>query len=596
MRKRLIKLTTTFSVAAILVLNACTESSEGFLDPKEDTVVDREWVFSDSIRTEQYLTNVYSKLIKTYFAEQGGTAYYAAWDGATDNTCLMWSGTNRMSNGLAFSNFSSSTTPSAYPEFLNKWNETYIVINAATSFILNIDKSPLSNARKERMKAEARYLRAYYYYYLLNFYGGVPLLKDVVYSETDLPVEKRATYSEMVDYIVSELDAISNTLPSNYEASEYGRPEKGAILALKAKVLWLAASPLANGGNVGDGDTRSLLGYESFDASRWTKAKTAIEALLNLSQYSLVEDNTTRPGNGFYQVTTTRKNTECIFKVLKQGGGYPDNYLLPKSRGGQAYQYPYHDLVNAFPMKTGEAIDAANSSYNPSKPYENRDPRFYYTIIYDGAQWITSYAGQKLGRVNLYYKAPTDGMGTNNYTTYTGYILRKFCKETNYGGSGQNDAGFPVFRLADFMLMYAEVLTEIDVNANRATIEDQLFKIRKRAGIIAGANGRYGVPANMTKEAMIDFIINERRIEFVSEGSIRFVDLLRRKLKEKLHNVRPTGIKWTGYDSKTQTCSAYEIISVKSDFKFYAPRDYHFPIPLTEYNRAQGLLIQNPGW
>lgn len=596
MRKITIKSLVTFSVAVLLGFSACTESSEGFLDPKEDTVVDREWVFSDSIRTEQYLTNVYSKLIKTYFAEQGGTAYYAAWDGATDNTCLMWQGTNRLSNALAFSNFSTSSTPSAYPEFNTKWTETYIAINAATSFLLNVDKSPISNARKERMKAEARFLRAYYYYYLASFYGGVPLLKDVVYTETDSPTEKRATFAEVVDYVVSEVDAIVNALPLVYEASEYGRPEKGAALALKAKMLWLAASPLANGGNVGDGDSRLLLGYESYDAARWIKAKAAIEAVLALSQYSLVEDNTTRAGNGFYQVTTTRKNAECIFKILKQGGGYPDNYLLPKSRGGQAYQYPYHDLVNAFPMKTGEAIDAPNSTYDPKKPYANRDPRFYYTIIYDGAQWITSFSGQKLGRVNLYYKAPTDGMGTDSYSTYTGYILRKFCKETNYGSSGQNDAGFPVFRLADLMLMYAEVLSEIDVNANRNTIEDQLFKIRKRAGIVAGANGRYGVPANMSKEEMIDFVIKERRIEFVSEGSIRLIDLLRRKQKEKLHDVTPTGMKWTEYDSKTQTCLSSEVISVKSGFKFYAPRDYHFPIPLTEFNKAQGLLIQNPGW
>lgn len=583
------------SLAALFLSVGCTESSEGFLDSKADTVVDRLWVFSDSTRTEQYLANVYSKLIKPYFAEQGGTGYYADWDGATDNTCLLWTGGNRMSNTLAFNDYSSYLSPASCSEFLTKWSETYVAINTATTFLLNVDQSPLSASRKERMKAEARFLRSYYYYYLLTYWGGVPLLKDNVYGDSDIPKETRATYAEMVDYIVSEMDAIIPNLPTSYEATDFGRIERGAALALKAKVLWLAASPLSNGGNVGTDETKAFLGYDSYDVNRWQKAKTAIEAVLNAG-YSLVEDNATRPGYGFYLVTTTRKNTECLFKLLLQATGFTSSYLLPASRGGQHYQYPYQELVDAFPMKTGESIKASGTTYNPAKPYENRDPRFYNTIIYDGAKWITSYSGQTLGRVNLYYKATTDGMGYDSYSTYTGYILRKFVKESSYGSSGANDSGFPIFRLADFMLMYAEALTELDVDANRSTIENQLFAIRRRAGIVAGANQRYGVPANMTKDEMIAFIINERRIEFVGEGGIRFVDLLRRKLKENLNDYNPTGIKWTGYDSKTQTCSNFEIITVRKPFKFSSPRDYHFAIPLSEFNRSNGALIQNPGW
>jgi len=583
------------SAAAVLFFVACTESSEGFLDPKTDDVVDKKWVFSDSTRTEQFLTNVYTKLIKTYFGEQGGTGYFAAWDGATDNTCLLWTGGTRFTNTIAFGDYSGYSTPDNCSEFSTKWNETYTGINDATSFIFNVDNSPISSARRERMKAEARYLRAYYYYYLLSNWGGVPLLKDRLYTNTETPTETRATYAEIVDYIVAEMDDISSKLPVSYEASDFGRPVKGAALALKAKVLWLAASPLPNGGNVGTGDTKLLLGYDAYDAGRWQKAKTAIEAVLNAG-FSLVEDNTTRPGYGFYLATTTRKNSECIFKVLLQATGYTSSYLLPGSRGGQHYQYPYQELVDAFPMKTGESITAQGTSFNPDKPYNDRDPRFYNTIIYDGAQWITSYAGQKLARVNLYYKANTDGMGYDNYSTYTGYILRKFVRESSYGSSGANDAGFPIFRLADFMLMYAEVLTQLDVDANRETIENQLYAIRKRAGIEAGTNGRYGVPHNLTKDQMIEYILNERRVEFVAEGNNRFLDLLRYKLKEKLNNYNPTGMKWTEFDSKTQTCSKHETVTVRVPFIFNSPRDYHFAIPLSEYNKAKGVLIQNPGW
>ena len=113
--------------------------------------------------------------------------------------------------------------------------------------------------------------------------------------------------------------------------------------------------------------------------------------------------------------------------------------------------------------------------------------------------------------------------------TATGYFFRKCCDESKLGGDSDygDGTGLSFIRYADIMLLYAEALTELDVDRNRDEIEKQLFELRNRAGIQPGTNKRYGVPENMDKDEMIDFIINERRIEFANECGNRFWDLKR---------------------------------------------------------------------
>ena len=141
--------------------------------------------------------------------------------------------------------------------------------------------------------------------------------------------------------------------------------------------------------------------------------------------------------------------------------------------------------------------------------------------------------------------------------------------------------------------MYAEALTELDVDANRTVIEDILFKIRERAGIKAGSDNRYGIAINMNKQSMIDFIINERRIEFVSENGNRFFDLKRRKLFENLNKVWTSRCVWIKDPISGEM--SYTIEPDNQHF-FDSPRMYQYPIPLAEINSARGSLKQNPGW
>ena len=177
--------------------------------------------------------------------------------------------------------------------------------------------------------------------------------------------------------------------------------------------------------------------------------------------------------------------------------------------------------------------------------------------------------------------------------TATGYFFRKCCDESKLGGDSDygDGTGLSFIRYADIMLLYAEALTELDVDRNRDEIEKQLFELRNRAGIQPGTNKRYGVPENMDKDEMIDFIINERRIEFANECGNRFWDLKRRKLYEKLNGVWTNAAVWEKMPDGTFTWSLMPI-----EQHFFSQKMYFSAIPQDEINASHGMIIQNPGW
>src|SRR5699024_2910051 len=175
----------------------------------------------------------------------------------------------------------------------------------------DVGQSPLSAALKKRTKAEARFLRAYFYSLLMEGWGGVPLVGDSIYDLNAQAQAVRATYADCVDYVVSELDAIAPQLPLTYSGLNYGRITRGACLALKARVLLFAASPLFNGGSIAtDEKLEALTGYPTHDPGRWQKALKAAQAVVDLGVYHLEVDNTTQPGYGFYSVFLKRVNQE----------------------------------------------------------------------------------------------------------------------------------------------------------------------------------------------------------------------------------------------------------------------------------------------
>lgn len=458
------------------------------------------------------------------------------------------------------------------------WSSSYYGIRRANIFLKNVYKVP--NVQLNTYgKAEARFIRAMCYFELLKRYGGVPLVGDTVFTLDDNLQLPRNTFADCVDYIVRECDSIKGKLrPEPVADADWGRIPRGAAIALKARVLLYAASPLYNGGGVeADPAKRALTGYTSADNARWQKALDAAQELIGLGYYGLYST--------FNTMFTTKKNVEVI--LSKQGS---NNYVLetnnaPVGYASPALSYgltsPTQDLVDAFPMNNGLAITAAGSGYNAAAPYTNRDPRLGYTVFYNGYKWLS--------RNVETFDGGKDKPGGNTVQTKTGYYLRKFMADfsnnTTYTNQSHN---FILFRYAEILLDQAEALNELGRTSEAYA---PLIAIRKRAGITAGSGSLYGLTAAMSQADMRTAIQNERRIELAFEEH-RFWDTRRWKIANTKFNGTVHGMKIT--KDPASGVLTYTVVDV-AQLLFNPSKMYHMPLPYSETTKNTAL-IQNEGW
>lgn len=571
------------TVAGLVLFAACRKEGDGFLDKTDTGTINQEKTFADSALTMEFLNGIYRNLSFTYFIDNGlfGGGIWAFSD-ATDDSEIRWGGavaqTAQAYNSATFQDVADFTRMR-----VAHWNTPYTCIARVNTFLANVDKGPLSEGRKTLAKAEARFLRAYYYFHLVRTHGGVPLIGDKVYTLTDDFKMARNSFEECVNYVVKEMEEVAAVLPAEQLGGEYGRPTSGAALAVKAKMLLVAASPLFNEGNLGQtAEQKKLLGYEAASGQRWKLAADAFKAVIDLGRYELIEEGS-RPGNGFYTTFIQRKNNEHIFQIMQANNRTFENLLLPTTRGGQSYSFPTQQLVDAFPMANGKTIGEAGSGYDASKPYVGRDPRFYFTILYNGAPWLLNTTNKK-DPVWLYKDAPQDGLGTNSSATRTGYLWRKMMDENAGGSYGVTPSRcLTPIRYAEILLNYAEALNEF--SGPVPEVYSAVEAIRRRAGL-----NPYQLPQALTKESMRDAIRNERRVELALEEGHRFFDLLRWKTFDQLVNGDMHGMRVI----KNGNTFTYEpFVFEKRTFR--NPQMYFMPIPQSEINKSLEL-IQNPGW
>ena len=466
-------------------------------------------------------------------------------------------------------------------------------IRKVNQFLKNVHLSRFNENQKTRAKAEALFLRAWYYSILIKHYGGVPIIGDIVYQAGDEVNTKRDTYEACVDYIMAACDAAAQDLPIKYSGKDYGRATKGACLALKARVLLYAASPLFNGEGFGQGELLSVVGYPDVSQDRWKLAADAAKAVMDMNAYELHVDNTSiyasEPGHGFQQMFDLQVNDEFIFSQmrnhnLREVGVQLEALWLPPSRGGGRHAWPYQELVDAFPMMNGKPIQDVSSGYNANDPYSARDPRLNYTVIYNGLPlFFREGGGTSIIPAYTYVDEPRgDGFGKGTPTGY--YIYKMIGKESAANGIALTKLNFPLMRYAEILLNYAEAQNEYA--GPDQSVYDALVEIRKRAGILPGADNLYGLSSGMSNVEMREIIRNERRIELAFE-SHRFWDVRRWKIADQTGNQMMNGMRITREGENF----TYEKIPVRQhNFK---EATYLWPIPQTETGKSPELL-QNP--
>jgi hypothetical protein len=578
-----------FVVLFLIGLSACEKKD--LLDAKPNTDLNAATTFVDSARTIDFLFGAY--------VEIGFAFGYRRYTYASNISAGTAEGCDEAVHRLAgatqpfvplFNGAMNSQQTAPY-EYL--WWKPWTNIRRANVFLANVDKSPISAGLKKQTKAEARFLRAWYYSILVKNFGGVPLLGDKILALDEQFNQARDSYEACVDFMVSELDAIAGDLPTEYDAQNYGRITRGACLGLKSRILLYAASPLFNGGSVGTTEAqKKVTAYLNADPGRWQKAADAAKAVIDMNQYALYEDNTTAPGFGFNRVFLMRKNTEFILPGMQGPNKNMEGFTLPKSRNtGTTQTAPSQNLAEAFGMNNGKAITDPTSGFNPNDPYVGRDPRFNYTFIFNGTPWYTS-SGTKTPIFTY------DGAANDGYTTVTwatGYWWRKMLDDNITAQSGPNtERVLPLIRYAEILLNYAEAANEM---GNTSIAYDQLKLIRKRAGIAAGGDGLYGLKSGMTKEEMRAILMNERQVELAYEDH-RYWDVRRWKTAPQNQNVDMKAMKITRTVTNPGNIVSYTYQSVPiSTNVTHVFKDFMYLFPIMQTELAKNpTFIQNPGY
>jgi hypothetical protein len=417
----------------------------------------------------------------------------------------------------------------------NTSSGNYGRIRTINQFLVDVNAGKLDLPIKRRFTAQALFWRAFRYFELVKIYGGVPLVLtplpvvgDAAKQAALLP---RASTSATFAQITADLDTAIKYLPVKWSTTDYGRVTKGAAQAYLGRVLLTWASPQFNPNN---------------DQSRWQAAfdiNTAAIATLSTNGWGLYPKwdytmwTTEGPSNP-EAVLVTEYNTFSD-DIGMSNEGYT-NSTLPKYIGttGGSNQ-PTWDIVQAFPMADGKAPGASTEyTYDPQTFYKNRDPRFYQTIAYNGCAWPVP--GNPNFRLwTYYYYSKANGSATKSTETSasnTGFYCRKAVDPSIsvdnlvYAGTDWQE-----IRYAEVLLNQAECAAELGHLAQGQEAYTNLIAIRQRAGIEAGADGLYGLQANMGHDDMINAIMLEREIEFAFEGK-RYWDLRRRKLLESTFN------------------------------------------------------------
>jgi len=443
------------------------------------------------------------------------------------------------------------------------WGRSYRSIRECNYALTHIDSVQMSDGKRTTLRAELRFIRAYRYHDLIRNYGGVVLMGEKVLNLednlTDESLFNRSSIKESLDYAVAELDAAAKDLPlANADKTwDLGRATKGAALALKARLLLYAASPLYNAGT-------------------WANAAAAAKAVMDLNVYSLAPD--------YAKLFLTPSSSEIIFERLYAIGARHvclEISNAPNGYGGWAGNTPLQNLVDSYEMNNGKVITDATSGYNAQTPYTNRDARFYATILYNGAP----YRGDTIDIYTPGGKDSKDGPSNWN-STKTGYYLRKFMDDSNPIDNPWNVAGLQPWiyiRYAEVLLNYAEAQNE--AVGPDATVYTAINQIRQRSSVNQPA-----LPAGLTQAQMRDAIRRERQVELAFEEH-RFYDVRRWKIANVTENVPAYGVDVT----KSGTTTTYTR-KVALSGRAFADKHYWLPIPRSEILSSNGKLSQNAGY
>jgi len=579
-----------FSFAIVMV--SCNKD---FLNKKSPTEFSGSDEWGDPALTATFINGIYNEI-------PAGLAMNA---GNVDES------RSRDADGLNFNNMIITQDDGEY----GNWTGSYRAIRHCNVALENISKASFDPTLidgvtlKDRMLGEVHFLRAYFYFRLTNYYGGVPIIKNV-YGLNDSFKIAQSSYADCINFVVSDLDSAASLLPVIQSGDNDGRATKGAALSLKSRVLLYAASDLHNpekNGSVTSGFSHpELLGYTDGDAaSRWKAAQDAAKAVIDMGVYSLYKPNPAsaeEATQNYSDLFTSTKSVEDIFvkySSASTGGGYNGWGIAPNGWYGNGGVGALNDLVDAYNMADGSKFERSNPA-EAAQPYKNRDPRFYATVLFEGNKYrqrppdLVAYDPIGVGQFGTWETwsngamVPVYGLDTRNSIANSwngnecGATMLKFLNKSVDIQKGYQDLTLRWIRYAEILLNYAEASIELGQ-------EDEgkiyLNMIRKRA---------FMPDISTTGSALMADYRNERRIEMVYEDQ-RFFDVRRWMIgPAAYHDVHGVQIVYKlNPDHTTATIPTVTPIVIRPGK--WDNKAYFFPITRSELNKND-KLIELPGY
>ncbi len=629
-----------FSHLLLVVMLMLSFSCEEALDMAPDGKLTMDEIFSDNDKVGAFLNSCYNYIPRKgtrYFFWSRGPVVWSdeAWD--TDAEAEPWIKSGRMYNGDVSAG-NHVVLQHANDGNGDYWNRYWAAIRNCSLFLERIDEATVKNeADRNRWRAEAHLLRAFYYSKLLKWFGPQLVIERTPFGlEDDFSTLEKASYYDVVQFIMEDCDAALgiSELPWRITTeAEAGRVNKAMALAIKSEMILFAASPLNNAGsdhweeayNVNKQAVNTLKanGYELYNEVNFPQTYLSDRAYFgpgeeNNEYAALYNEYFTNEMN----YSSSPVDKETIYQDWHGQGNIWHIDGIGAQAGYKSGTCPSQELVDSYETHDGEPVlDLANpyldeqhmepnynpdnTLYDPQDPYLTRNPRFYASIYYNGSKRYTHWGfsevpespenypgdmGERTRIIATYVGEPQTGISNSvRKRTRTGYYERKFLHPNAGATNAVQGAPHKFYRLGEVILNFAEAAAEYGaLDEARAAVNE----IRARVGMPP-------ISASLSQEEMILRVRHERRVELAMEEN-RYYDVRR----------------WTQPDGDLSDTdkwiTAMEIIRNGEDSYTYGRRPVRetpracytnkflwLPVPLNEANRLSSITgqnWQNPGW
>lgn len=639
-----------------LALGTSLSSCQDYLDKEPDSTVSADDAFANFRNFQGFVEEIYNCI-----PDKEKCNYCPSWNWG-DDEIFNPEADNRMTHQVDLGNFrawestgnwlkrdGASTSTNKFDHGI--WNHAWYCIRKCNLGLQNIDKFVTGSAEEKKLiEGQLYFFRAWWHEEMMQYFGGMPYVDTYLDTNAELNLP-RLSYQECADKAAADFRKAADLLPINWDKTSAGAATQGkndlrinkimALGYLGKTYLWAASPLMKNGAQTGASKNGKTYDYDQEYAK---KAAEAFGELLSLveagqTQYALAEfkykdiynhEKSDDANSCFSDIFYTKKQNwkmpgtvEAIFR-----GPSPDfngsNWNTSKVFGPKVQKVVAHDnvihqptanLVEAYGMANGEPIYLVEngqyvlnpkSGFDPKHPFQNRDPRFYHDIVFDGFKYLNGSPGQyaDLQYCQLY----TGGnMRPIENASRTGYFIQKLvphtCNEVDkdYDWGAAFHCYLPYMRLADIYLMYAEACAAFGGATGKSsnfgkTAEDAINTLRDRCG--AGHVAPEFVADN---HKFMDEVRREREVELSFEG-FRFCDLQRwlllteapynQKFSQEFDRVE-SAVFYKNHDPKDAEVANYrrELILTRN----FNTKHYWFPLPIKE-TQLYPEFNQNPGW